>query len=60
MNKLISIIYISMGVMFFFLGNSYLKMKDRNWADNGVAYTSFVVSILFLIYGVMDFMKSEK
>ena len=53
MKKLLPLIFLTLGVMFFFLGSGFFKLEDKNWADKGTGVTSYIASVLLIIYGVV-------
>lgn len=60
MKKLLPLIFLTLGVMFFFLGSGFMKMEDKNWADKGTGVTCYVASLLLIIYGIVSFKNSDK
>lgn len=59
MKHLSPIIWIASGILFFFLGSSFIMEKDKTWADTGVAYTAYVLSALSIIFGIHSLVKKD-
>jgi len=62
MKHLMPTITVLMGIMFFFIGTSYVQIKneDKTWADKGTTVTSYILSVLLIIYGISGFFNKEK